>query len=310
MRKSSLMATAWVAMFSVTGAVLASDKAASLGRTPHMERPSKITEVTVRPISDVPQPGHDKVTTDSGQMLYVGRDVLFTSTDVVASAAGSDVNTLSLTLSGGKAGVVPGRVAVYIGGSFVGAPFATKNSDGTITLAGLEPAQTARLTRHLIVTPEPTGALITLVPDTNQIEPGQVVEVKAFIDGAVDLRAYQVAVDVTGGTQGEVTVKDIFVDTNHPDWVFSELQAVSAANRPGARLMGALYNGGINVDERKYAGTIVLEASPTARGAFVIGLRQNTETTLRNPDSVPMSFVADAPIVLDVNPRVAPGSRR
>jgi len=310
MRKAGIVVTTWVAAVSLTGLVFAGDKTSASGRTPAAERPAKVSVVTVRPVSDIPQAGYDKVVTDGGETIYVGKDILFTGTDVTATAAGLDGNSLSLTVTGGKGVNVPGRVAVFVDGGFAGAAVATKAGNGTITLAGLAPAQTARLTQHLILSPEPTGALITLVPDSNRIEPGQTVEVKAFVDGATDLRAYQVAVDITGGTQGSFTIKDMFVDSNHPDWVFADMQAVSAANRTGGRLMGALYTGGTNVSSRKYAGTIILEASTDALGSFSIGLRQTQETTLRNPDSVPISYVATAPVAVEVSPRVAPGSRR
>jgi len=312
MRKVRTMLVACVVVGSMACMALAADKTSAPGRSPaQLERPTKMAVVSVRPVSDTAMPGYEQLTTEGGQILYVGKDPILAGADVLGIMAGHDANSMSMKVAVGKGSAVSGRVGIFIGTHFVGAPLATKGPDGTITLVGLEPAQAARLSTHFSTAPVvPTGATITFVPQQPKIEPGSTVLVDAFVSGANDLRAYQVAVDISGGQTGRFEMKDMYIDTARTDWVFADMQAVSAANRTGGRMMGALYSGGVNVSEPKYAGTLVLEASPDALGTFNISLRATEETTLKNPDSVEIAFMAPAPTSIEVAVRASSGPRR
>ncbi len=307
MRRSRMMVMAWVASGLVWSSAFAGDRTAGV-----VERPAKASVVSVRLASEVASPGMDKVVTDNGQVLYVSKEPVLTGADLLSATSGADGHSVALKVSQGKEAAIVGRVAIFVDGNFVGAPHTSKNADNSIALIGLDPQQAARVSRSIVTRPvDPTSAQIVLVPQQpGPIEPGGTIIVDAFIDSAVDLRAYQVAVEITGGTAGQVAIKDMLVDNARPDWVFAGQQAVNAANRVGGRMMGALYSGGINVAERKYAGTIVLEASADAFGSFTIKLREDhQQTTMKNPDNISIAFAASLPQTIVVGNRPVRGQK-
>ncbi len=130
-------------------------------------------------------------------------------------------------------------------------------------------------------------AVVSLVVNSSALQSGGLLSVDVYLDNLVDLRGYQVALDVTGGTTGTLSRESVTVDTRHADpqgngdYVFFGSQSVTATDEIGGRLAAALYNGGVSSGSAKYAGTFTFRASMDASGTFNVGVRM-ADTLLRD----------------------------
>lgn len=83
-------------------------------------------------------------------------------------------------------------------------------------------------------------------PRASRAKPGQPVSADVLLEGAHDLRMYQVAVEVHGGVSGELVLEDVFIDTDREDYVFAGHSAVSIPDPRRQRAVSALWQGGTN----------------------------------------------------------------
>jgi hypothetical protein len=149
--------------------------------------------------------------------------------------------------------------------------------------------------------------VISLEADSSTVPRGKTVAVHVFLDTtATDLRAEQVAIDITGGVPGMVTWETLSVNQQHlndqqqPDFVFHGQECVTAVNNTAGRLAASLYAGGIHVGtDRKYLGTFILRASRYAQGIFLVHLRV-TETGVYNSASQSMPWISAEPVSITV----------
>jgi hypothetical protein len=125
---------------------------------------------------------------------------------------------------------------------------------------------------------EPSGSL-TLVPSATTVAPYGTVRVDVFGDGIVDVRAYQVAVEWTGGAMGTFVPVEASVDGERVDRVFGDEAAFPVADTAGSRLGGAQWHGAASPTGRVYLGSFVFRAGPRAQGTFHLGFRAS-ETLL------------------------------
>ena len=79
------------------------------------------------------------------------------------------------------------------------------------------------------------------------------------------------------------------------DYVFAGVEAVSAVDTSGGRVVSALHGGGVDVDGRAYLATFVFRASADAAGVFWVTARKQDT---RFGDS------ADQPMILSNAPSV------
>ena len=114
---------------------------------------------------------------------------------------------------------------------------------------------------------------------------------KAFIGAASDLRGYQLALEVTGGTSGTLTLESLSIDINDDDYVFDDPPSTVhiAEDEISGRLAAGLQSGGMSVEPDKYLGTFKLRASNDADGTFTIDLRP-ADTFLRNSNIQPIPW--------------------
>ncbi|MCH8252761.1 MAG: hypothetical protein IID36_09955 [Planctomycetes bacterium] len=131
-------------------------------------------------------------------------------------------------------------------------------------------------------------AVIELVPSVTEIHVGDTVEIDVYLTDVGDLRAYQIAVEVTGLSKSGLVVKDVRVDSNRADFVFAVDDALTAVDVKGARLGGVIVAGGVTPDGSVYLGTFVLVAADNARGVFEVKLRVAGESFLRDSQSAPI----------------------
>lgn len=118
---------------------------------------------------------------------------------------------------------------------------------------------------------------VTLVPRQMAIAPGATVAVDVFISQMSGLRAYQLAVQIGGGT-GPLLLEGAVVDANHPDYVFAQMNAQSAIDLPNRRLANVLFTGSSDCSSRKYLTTLNVRATASSRGQFTVSLVNGGQT--------------------------------
>jgi hypothetical protein len=263
-------------------------------------RETKGGVVSFHMASTTPINGYDKVSlgTDNG-VLYVGPRAVWTSKEVVSARTtdSADGAVMELTLSPEAAQRLSSelkhksgdRLAIYAEGRLVSSgTLGATSSGGRLTITGINSVNTEQVLKLLNgerPAPMPSaptaGPVISLVPAGQS--PDGLYLVDVFVQGATNLRTYQIAVVVTGGTSGELLRDELQIETTRPDFVFGELNAISAADQTGGRLAGVLIDGGVDRPAASYLGTYSFQPSPDAAGTFQVSI-----------DSRPHSFLLDA----------------
>ncbi len=151
----------------------------------------------------------------------------------------------------------------------------------------------------------------TLVADTDLIypEPGVpvTVHVDVFVDSVADLGAYEVGLQVTGGTSGMLELQEVKieklcvggVDDGEPctsgsdctapgtcdprsDYVFGQEAATDAKSLIDKQLSNAKQSGGVSVQGQGYLATYTFQPSEGAEGVFTIAVKDNYDQTFLN----------------------------
>jgi len=129
-----------------------------------------------------------------------------------------------------------------------------------------------------------TSGGLTIVPSTDLIQADETVDVEVFTDTVENLGAYQVSVDVTGGSAGSLDLEAVTIETGRADFVFASASVTRGTSVNGASLMAVLTNpGGWVFEGPAYLGTFTYRASADAAGVFTVSLRPE-----------PASFLNDA----------------
>ena len=103
-------------------------------------------------------------------------------------------------------------------------------------------------------------------------------EVDVYASEFVDLRAYEVALDVNGA--GGLEVQRVYIDTMRPDYVFAGLESYSGVDVVGGRIVTVSMDSGVASTSAAYLGTFVLCATEDARGTFKVLPRAGDATIL------------------------------
>jgi hypothetical protein len=150
-----------------------------------------------------------------------------------------------------------------------------------------------------------TQNLITLVPSAQRIRSGDLVNVDVFVRETSNLRGYQVALEIAGGSAGLVLAEDAAIATNRDDFAFTGLSSFRVRDVEGVRLGAALGEGGVESYDPIYLGTFAFRATDTAEGFFVIRFVE-PRTFLRDDFSAPL----EAQLGEDAVIRVVPARER
>jgi len=128
-----------------------------------------------------------------------------------------------------------------------------------------------------------TSAGFSLVPSTDLVHPNEAVDVEVFTDSVENLGAYQVTVEVTGGTVGSLQLEAVAIDTGRQDYVFSGASASTGTSLVGASLGAVLMNpGGWVFEGPAYLGTFTYRASADAAGVFTVSVRPELASFLND----------------------------
>ncbi|MEK6674817.1 MAG: hypothetical protein AABZ47_04085 [Planctomycetota bacterium] len=134
-----------------------------------------------------------------------------------------------------------------------------------------------------------SSCTITLKASAKQIAPGATKTVEGYVNCSTFLNANQLALQISGGTTGSLTLETITINQSRTDYGFYGLPHVPAIDVGNARVADALHSGGVTFSPEKYTASFVFRASTNASGTFTISLRTN-ETHLRDANRVPVNW--------------------
>ncbi|NOT02593.1 MAG: hypothetical protein HOP29_18455 [Phycisphaerales bacterium] len=121
---------------------------------------------------------------------------------------------------------------------------------------------------------------VTLVASAAHVQPGQTVGIDVRLGRLSTMRGYQVAVEVSGGSTGTLTLEGVFVDDQTGDYLFAGRNATWGGDLSQSRLANVLNSGSVTTTTEKYACTFVFRASNDASGTFSITLQTDDRTKL------------------------------
>jgi hypothetical protein len=115
---------------------------------------------------------------------------------------------------------------------------------------------------------------LELVATPSRARPGELVDVDIFMDDPLlDLRGYQLHVDVSGGQSGRLDLVDITVH-DRKDAAFSGSATWQAFNVSTQQMVAGMDGAGIKTRPSAYLATFVFQVSGDAAGSFAVRLLQ------------------------------------
>ncbi len=277
MRKVMTVLAAALVSFGVVGQT-------SAGSRTDAQRSGK-QAVSFRLAATNPTAGFEAMTI-GGRKVYVSPQAALSAsqvsaTDTISTRTGSDVSLSLNNDAAGRLGTMASnlgadQLAVFVGGKLVSAGQLSLNVDeGLATIGGLSSDQALEVTRAIRgKSPVRVGRTIAVVASRGTIQAGEAVTLEVFVRGGVsDVRAYQVALTTSGGTAGQLTTSNLWMDSERTDYVFIGHDKLDAVDRSGGRLGGVMLSGGTGAMQRAYLGSYTLEASADASGTFTVNIR-------------------------------------
>ncbi len=285
---------------------------ASAGRPTDAQRTGKQAAVSFRLAATNPTPGFAAMTTGD-RTIYVSPQAALSArqvaaADTIATRTGSDVS-LSLTKeAAGRLGTMAAslgadHLAIFVGGELVSAgKFSLDADEGLATISGLSSDQARELTRAIRgKSPVPVGTIMAVTASQGTIQPGESVTLEVSVKGGIsDVRAYQVALTISGGTAGQLTMSDMWMDSERADYVFIGHQKLDAVDRTGGRMGAVILSGGTGAMPRAYLASYTLEASADASGTFTVNIRTADTSLVANTGSRFIEFASGPDAVITV----------
>jgi len=120
---------------------------------------------------------------------------------------------------------------------------------------------------------EPCEAVISLAADQEAIAAGDWVTVEVRLTSSAATRAYQIALEVAGGDAGELTLVDITIEEERPDYLFYGPYCVHSEDETQSRAVAALTDGTAAATSGAYIATFTFQASVDASGEFTVSVQ-------------------------------------
>jgi hypothetical protein len=274
-------------------------------------RDTKGSPVSFRAASMTPVDGYERLAlagSDTG--IYVAPRAIWSGGEVV-SAQSRDLNggaALELTLNADAVQRIAtitreggDRLALFVDGKLTSVGVLS-SSGGRVTISGLDASSTERVLRLLngirpAPAPVPVSAAITAVPSGVE---GDLYFVDVYVQGVTSMRSYQVALTVEGGTNGDLVRETVDVEEVRPDFVFANLDVISAADQVGGRAMGVLSDGIVDRAEPGYLATYAFRASPDAAGTFQIRVDTGEKSFLADSENELIAYQAGTPATITI----------
>jgi len=264
-------------------------------------------ELSVRWASTTPVAGYEKVAF-GGSTLYASPQAVVTGREIVsAERAGSQVNVALTAEAVGRIGRNSGgnQIAVFIDGQPASLGTLQLQGNGRASVVGLSDLAATRVLASVKqgrgphpVEPPIAAPVITLAPSGRS---GDLYFVDAFVQGAGDLRTYQVALSASGGSIGELVLDEVQIDAQREDYVFHLLDAISAEDQIGGRAAGLLREGSVDVAAPAYLGTFVFRAGRDTEGTFDIHVDLTEKTFLADSANEKVAAITAAALELTIN---------
>jgi hypothetical protein len=246
--------------------------------------------------SGAPVAGYDRVDYGAGDVLYVAPQAVFTGDTVLSARAiwarGGALVELTMPIGWVSEASVNGPVAMFVKDSPVTVAHARMEKEaGAITITGLSSGQAQRLAAAVNEARSgPTGPVFAAVVSG---EVDGLILVDVYLRGANNVRGYEVSVASVGGMSGGLELEDVWVEDDRADYVFAYSAALTAVDRIGQRLAGALVSGTADAIRPAYVGTFAFRPTPDARGTFDVELVTERYSMLRNGAGESVAFQAD-----------------
>jgi hypothetical protein len=306
MRKAMLVLTAVLVSVSMLGVADAQDSARSAKRAPVSFHQASMTSVQ----------GYKEMALDRDQKIYVSPKAALSLGDVASSEMVETRDGVDMLLTVNEKSAVrfgkllrsrsADRMAIMAGGRLIGAGSVSFSADDHVaTITGLSTTQAERISEAVGgESAVPVGSQITVAASRQTLMPGQSTTLDVFISGVPNLRVYQVALSVAGGSSGSLTVSSPRIERDRTDYVFGSLQKLDAVDEVGNRIGGLLMDGGVDATDPLYLGSYTVTASPDASGTFRINLRTD-DTEIRDSASMEIRYGAGpgAKITVGASPR-------
>ena len=113
-------------------------------------------------------------------------------------------------------------------------------------------------------------------------DPAEWLYVDVFTGAVDELAAYEIALEVTGGTAGNLILTDIIVDNTRADYVFGTATSIIAKTVAEGRVGVLRDDGGIAVTATKNVATFVYQPESGASGVFTITLKGDGASLLND----------------------------
>ena len=133
---------------------------------------------------------------------------------------------------------------------------------------------------------------IFLSPEISSVGVGESIEIQVFIEDVVDLRLYEVVLEVTGGSSGSLDLTNLTIDQARPDFVFAGLSPLVCLPDPDNLRITCTPQSASCVTVTTppvYLGTYKFTGSPDAYGVFNVNIVNEPTTFLLDCDGAEIS---------------------
>ncbi len=117
------------------------------------------------------------------------------------------------------------------------------------------------------------AATIKLVASQRSARAGDRVWIDIFAGPVTNLRGYQIALAVAGGSRGSLEPTALAVHDNREDYMFARMESVHAEAPSGVRVVGTSMAGGVTTRRDTYMGSFAFRIPSDAHGTFAISIR-------------------------------------
>jgi len=123
-------------------------------------------------------------------------------------------------------------------------------------------------------------SILSLRAARSTVTPGKLVSVDVVVRNIADLRTYQFQLAAAGGQRGKLTLENITIDKDRPDFVFGADTVIDAVDMTASRAGALRFDGGTRVEKEAYVATFHFRPTADAKGTFRIQLKEGEDSFL------------------------------
>jgi len=144
---------------------------------------------------------------------------------------------------------------------------------------------------------------LTISGSDSFLDPEEWLYVDVFTGAVDELGAYEVALEVSGGTSGTLVLADIVIDDQRSDYAFGTATTIVAKNVSEGRVGVLREGGGVEVVGTKYLVTFIYQPASGASGVFDIAIKCDGASFLSdgNAGLLPVTLGSDEVVGVGVD---------